>query len=175
MTLVVHPWEPGEVFPETRIPPAPLAVPLVGRKMSFLDEDEETSSVMVPTTGGHYYEGLGNKEDDETAADDGAGNKNATTTKPHHQAQEQQRARANSDGSENKVVGEPFPLKLHKLLEQMEQEGRDDILGWRPDGRSFAIYKPKEFIEQIMSEHFPRQSKYKSFQVRNHKSSSSFY
>jgi hypothetical protein len=60
---------------------------------------------------------------------------------------------------------DPFPLKLHKLLEQLRKEGKQNILGWNPDGRSFSIFKPKEFIEEIMTEHFPRQSQYKSFQV----------
>lgn len=58
-----------------------------------------------------------------------------------------------------------FPLKLHKLLEQLEMEGKQHVLGWNPDGKSFSVFKPKEFASTIMVKHFPRQSKYKSFQV----------
>ena len=40
---------------------------------------------------------------------------------------------------------DPFPLKLHKLLEQLEQEGQQHIVGWNPDGKSFSVFKsPKE-------------------------------
>jgi len=58
-----------------------------------------------------------------------------------------------------------FPLKLHKLLEQLEAEGKQHIIGWNPDGKSFSVFKPKEFASSIMTRHFRRQSKYKSFQV----------
>ncbi len=63
------------------------------------------------------------------------------------------------------VEHDHFPLKLHKLLEQLEMEGKKDIIGWNPDGKSFAVFKPKEFAAEIMTKHFRRQSKYKSFQV----------
>eukprot|EP00934_Nitzschia_sp_Nitz4_P000921 Nitzschia sp. Nitz4//scaffold5_size260463//12676//13743//NITZ4_000936-RA/size260463-augustus-gene-0.59-mRNA-1//1//CDS//3329555202//921//frame0 len=58
---------------------------------------------------------------------------------------------------------DPFPLKLHKLLQRLEEEGKQNIIGWNPDGRSFSIFQPKVFASSIMIQHF-RQSKYKSFQ-----------
>lgn len=63
------------------------------------------------------------------------------------------------------VEHDHFPLKLHKLLEQLELEGKQHIIGWNPDGKSFAVFRPKEFAAEIMTKHFRRQSKYKSFQV----------
>ena len=64
------------------------------------------------------------------------------------------------------VEQDHFPLKLHKLLEQLEKEGKNHIIGWNPDGKSFAVFRPKEFATDIMATHFRRQSRYKSFQVR---------
>lgn len=60
-------------------------------------------------------------------------------------------------------MDEPFPLKLHSLLEDVENTPQADILSWDPDGRSFTIYQPKVFAETIMGQYF-RQTKYKSFQ-----------
>ncbi|CAJ1940767.1 unnamed protein product [Cylindrotheca closterium] len=56
-----------------------------------------------------------------------------------------------------------FTVKLHKLLEDAETQGFQDIIAWNRDGRSFTIYKPVVFAETIMRKYF-RQSKYKSFQ-----------
>ncbi|OEU08623.1 hypothetical protein FRACYDRAFT_196221, partial [Fragilariopsis cylindrus CCMP1102] len=49
------------------------------------------------------------------------------------------------------------------MLELADQEGFDNIVSWLPDGRSFKVHDPSEFVEQIMPNFF-LQSKYKSFQ-----------
>lgn len=56
-----------------------------------------------------------------------------------------------------------FPWKLHEMLELAEQEGYEKIVSWLPDGRSFKVYTPNEFVQKIMPNFF-LQSKYKSFQ-----------
>jgi hypothetical protein len=56
-----------------------------------------------------------------------------------------------------------FPIKLHKLLEDAENEGNDGIIGWQHDGLSFTVYKPIEFAEKIMPRYFG-QTRYRSFQ-----------
>ena len=61
---------------------------------------------------------------------------------------------------------EAFPQRLHKMLGEMEVQGKDHIISWNPDGRSFTIRKPKEFAETIMVQYFKNQTRYKSFQVR---------
>lgn len=64
-------------------------------------------------------------------------------------------------------VTQPFPEKLHELL---EQETTPDfhgnvnaIVGWLPHGRAFLVRKPKEFTNDIMPKYF-RQTKLTSFQ-----------
>lgn len=47
-----------------------------------------------------------------------------------------------------------FPLKLHETLTQIEKDGYDDIVGWLPHGRSFKIFKQKEFTEIILPRYF---------------------
>jgi len=47
-----------------------------------------------------------------------------------------------------------FPLKLHEILTQIENDGHDHIVGWLPHGRSFKIYKQKEFVETILPNYF---------------------
>lgn len=38
-------------------------------------------------------------------------------------------------------VTEPFPQKLHRMLEATEKEGDSDVVGWFSHGRAFAIHK----------------------------------
>ena len=49
----------------------------------------------------------------------------------------------------------PFPLKLHKMLEENLYE---DIVSWQPHGRSFLVHKPQEFVDIVMPKYF-QQSK----------------
>ncbi|KAG7365750.1 HSF-type DNA-binding protein [Nitzschia inconspicua] len=56
-----------------------------------------------------------------------------------------------------------FPIKLYKLLEEVEESGQKHIIGWNSDGRHFTVFQPKIFAETWMVRYF-NQSKYKSFQ-----------
>jgi hypothetical protein len=44
----------------------------------------------------------------------------------------------------------PFPWRLHEMLEAATREGMEDIVSWQPHGRSFTVYKPKEFVGKIL-------------------------
>ena len=44
-------------------------------------------------------------------------------------------------------VTQPFPEKLHELL---EQENEPTIVSWLPHGRAFLVRKPKEFTQDVM-------------------------
>lgn len=49
---------------------------------------------------------------------------------------------------------ETFPLKLHKLLADLEaREGGQEIASFLPNGRAFRVYKPQAF-EAIMKDYF---------------------
>jgi hypothetical protein len=58
---------------------------------------------------------------------------------------------------------EAFPVKLYKLLEEVEQVGEESVIGWSSDGLKFTVYQPKVFAQTWMIRYF-NQSKYKSFQ-----------
>ena len=60
-------------------------------------------------------------------------------------------------------VYDPFPIKLHRMLDQTEDEGLDSVVSWLSHGRAFKIHKPKMFALSIMPKFF-NQSKYTSFQ-----------
>ncbi|CAJ1967592.1 unnamed protein product [Cylindrotheca closterium] len=85
----------------------------------------------------------------------------AMSIQHHHQQQHQEL----QEQHQNPVrrMDEPFPLKLHRLLNDVEHTPQAGILAWDPEGRSFTIFQPKEFAESIMGQYF-RQTKYKSFQ-----------
>lgn len=60
-------------------------------------------------------------------------------------------------------VTEPFPEKLHRMLEQTERDGLSDIVSFFSHGRAFAIHKPKRFQSEIMPIYF-KQTRLTSFQ-----------
>lgn len=43
-----------------------------------------------------------------------------------------------------------FPVKLHYMLRDMEEDGLDHIMSWQPHGRSFLVHKPAEFAAKIL-------------------------
>ena len=60
-------------------------------------------------------------------------------------------------------VTEPFPEKLHRMLDGVEREGLSDVVSFFSHGRAFAIHKPRRFVSEIMPRFF-RQSRLTSFQ-----------
>ncbi len=60
-------------------------------------------------------------------------------------------------------VTEPFPDKLHRMLNAVEREGLSDVVSFFSHGRAFAIHKTRRFVSEIMPRFF-RQSRLTSFQ-----------
>lgn len=56
----------------------------------------------------------------------------------------------------------PFPVKLHEMLDSVEDFGHGDIVSWQPHGRCFVVHKPREFKELIPK--YFKLSKMASFQ-----------
>jgi hypothetical protein len=57
-----------------------------------------------------------------------------------------------------------FPSKLYHLLERTAYEpGLNSIISWLPGGSAFKIHKPDEFIKNILSNYFRKQTRFKSF------------
>jgi len=69
-----------------------------------------------------------------------------------------------SRGGPRGGVSTPFPVKLHEMLENSTIDGHESIVSWRPHGRAFIIFKPKEFESIIMPKYFKQQSKHTSLQ-----------
>lgn len=60
-------------------------------------------------------------------------------------------------------VTEPFPEKLHRMLEEVKAEGKDDIISFFSHGRAFAVHDPDRFTSEVMPKYF-KQSRLSSFQ-----------
>jgi len=58
---------------------------------------------------------------------------------------------------------EPFPFKLHKIVEQSEADGYSSLISWLPHGRAFKIHNTSQFVERVMKKYF-YQTKLSSFQ-----------
>lgn len=58
-----------------------------------------------------------------------------------------------------------FPVKLYQMLQEVEREGNQDIVGWNADGKTFRVRPQKmgRFVDELLPRWF-KQSKYKSFQ-----------
>mmetsp|Transcript_13523 Transcript_13523/g.20593 ORF Transcript_13523/g.20593 Transcript_13523/m.20593 type:complete len:619 (-) Transcript_13523:252-2108(-) len=60
-------------------------------------------------------------------------------------------------------VAEPFPFKMHRVLDQIESEGLAYVIGWQIHGRAFKIYDATAFVNNVMPKYFG-QKKLTSFQ-----------
>ena len=59
--------------------------------------------------------------------------------------------------------GIPFPLKLHQMLDEVENAGLTSIISWRSHGRAFMVHKRDDFVDCILPVYF-QQNKFASFQ-----------
>lgn len=57
----------------------------------------------------------------------------------------------------------PFPWKLHRILNDADAKGFNDIISWVPAENGFKVHKTKQFDDEIMPKYFDK-TKYKSFQ-----------
>ena len=64
--------------------------------------------------------------------------------------------------SDKRPVLEPFPGKLHRLLTEVANTGKDDVISFSQDGQAFVIHKPTKFFNDIVPNYF-KQSRLSSF------------
>jgi len=57
----------------------------------------------------------------------------------------------------------PFPWKLHRILDEADAKGFNDVISWVPSENGFKVHKTKVFDDEIMPKYFDK-TKYKSFQ-----------
>jgi HSF-type DNA-binding len=43
-----------------------------------------------------------------------------------------------------------FPMKLHKVLDDIERDNMEHIISWAAHGRCFMIHRPLEFVAQVL-------------------------
>ena len=60
-------------------------------------------------------------------------------------------------------VTEPFPEKLHRMLEEASKDGDEGIVSFFSHGRAFGVHDPERFVSKIMPKYF-KQSRLSSFQ-----------
>lgn len=72
-----------------------------------------------------------------------------------------------TDASERAVakggVACPFPWRLHEVLKVAREEGLEHVVSWCPHGKAFAVHRPQEFVDKLMTRFFC-QTKFASFQ-----------
>ncbi|KAL7488810.1 hypothetical protein ACHAW6_014396 [Cyclotella cf. meneghiniana] len=69
-----------------------------------------------------------------------------------------------NDGCLKKLTPESFPLKLHRVLSAVEDDGLAHIISWQPHGRAFLIHSNKAFVSVILPKYFPKIGKLTSVQ-----------
>lgn len=62
------------------------------------------------------------------------------------------------------VSNDSFPMKLHRILDEVEKEGLAHIISWQPHGRAFIIQDTALFTRIIMPKYFPNAKKFSSIQ-----------
>mmetsp|Transcript_11250 Transcript_11250/g.24326 ORF Transcript_11250/g.24326 Transcript_11250/m.24326 type:complete len:561 (-) Transcript_11250:317-1999(-) len=94
-----------------------------------------------------------------------ASQKNSTNT---DKVADQQEAamdgkKATTGDEKSKQFNEEIPLTFpQRLMELLDSEESNDIIGWLPHGRGFLIYQKRRFAADILPKHF-KQSKFTSF------------
>jgi HSF-type DNA-binding len=56
-----------------------------------------------------------------------------------------------------------FPVRLHRMLERIEQDGYGHVVSWQLHGRCFVVHNPAS-LEQLLPIYFPGIWKFSSFQ-----------
>lgn len=78
-------------------------------------------------------------------------------------SKEEDSAQNPSDKKGKSASFESFPGKLHRILQDAENDGNEDIISFYPDGRSFGIHDSQRFLKEIMPRYF-NTARYPSFQ-----------
>lgn len=47
-------------------------------------------------------------------------------------------------------VDQPFPVRLHYMLNEIEKDGLGHIVSWQPHGRCFVVHDQKAFTGQVL-------------------------
>lgn len=56
----------------------------------------------------------------------------------------------------------PFPHRLHRMLQDVENRDKQHIVSWTSGGRSFKVHKPAQFVKEVAPTYF-NLAQYKSF------------
>jgi hypothetical protein len=75
---------------------------------------------------------------------------------------EEEKVQDSLDSNKSKGEATHFPSKLHRLLDDSEQNDIAHIISWQIHGRAFKIHKRKDFLEKVVPIHF-QQTKLASF------------
>lgn len=98
--------------------------------------------------------------------DDGSGGANADGGGSGNPKKRKQIDGPSTDTAANNITSqfdEEIPLTFpQRLMELLDDEGNDDIIGWLPHGRGFLIYQKRRFAAELMGKYF-KQSKFTSF------------
>ena len=103
-----------------------------------------------------------NKTTDDGSGDanaDGVGSSNPKKRKQIDGGPSTETAANNTTSQFDEEIPLTFPQRLMELL---DDEGNDDIIGWLPHGRGFLIYQKRRFAAELMGKYF-KQSKFTSF------------
>jgi hypothetical protein len=69
-----------------------------------------------------------------------------------------------TNGYSQVLSDDSFPMKLHRIFDEVEKDGYAHIMSWQPHGRAFAIRDATLFSRIIMPKYFPTSKKYSSIQ-----------
>jgi hypothetical protein len=60
-------------------------------------------------------------------------------------------------------VIEVFPVKLYKMLQDVEGKGMTDVVSFMSHGRAFRVHKVDVFVKELMPEYFPTLGKWSRY------------
>ena len=113
-------------------------------------------------------EGSNKEESDETSSGSKQDQQQSTNTTLLSHCQQHSRGSRTSNAESSRLLLHlsslaAFPWMLHRMLEDAEQQGFQDVVSWLPGDESFIVHDQDRFMGTIAKSYFS-QTRYKSFQ-----------
>ena len=134
---------------------------------------EDAGAVMMPRIPTRLFQALHGSR--KNAADGGSGgHPRQSSPTAHHSIQQHIVKHCYHDHANDEEVRgvqpvvrggitTPFPVQLHHMLSNTEEDGFNAIVSWQPHGRCFVVRDIDEFVRLVLPKYF-KQSKFPSFQ-----------
>jgi hypothetical protein len=85
--------------------------------------------------------------------------------KPRYTNMNKNTSRFTPKMSKDRKTTASFPVKLYRMLSEVEKDGKQSIVTWNPDGRTLQVLNHKKFVSEILPNYFKQSVVFQSTRV----------